>query len=224
MLNPGTKVIQSLLSGYPEKKITMIYGPGASGKTTCCFLSLIQCISEGNKAIFIDTENGFNIDRFEQLCVKNTLDILEKTFLLRVNSYKNQIKVFEKLPELAKNQEIKLIIVDTLSSHYRLELKKDHYKANKAMDNQLKILQNISEKQNKIILVTNQVYQNIEKKNQITMVGGNMMKSKGDCLIELQKTHQNDRFALLRKHYNKKFKLNKKIKFKIKTKGIFKSI
>jgi DNA repair protein RadB len=221
MLNSGSLVIKKLIDYYPENKITMIYGPGASGKTTCCFLSLIQCVKSNKKAVYIDTENGFNVERFKQLVGNSYLEVLNNTFLLKVDTFTQQRKLFRKLSDISLNKEIKLIIIDTIGNHYRRALKKNHYLANNAMLKQLRILSELSSK-GKVVIIANQVYQNINKKNEIAMVGGNMVKNKGDCLIELQKTDYDKRYAVLRKHFDNKFEINKRIEFEIRDKGIFK--
>ncbi|MBD3204404.1 AAA family ATPase [Candidatus Woesearchaeota archaeon] len=221
MVEPGTPVLKNLIDSYKKKKITMIYGPGASGKTTCCYLCSIQCAKTRSSVIYIDTENGFNSERFSQLAGEKCADFLKNIFLFRINDFNEQIKIFKKLKKFCSNDKLQVIIVDTIGNHYRRELKKDYKKANREIMIQMKILEEIASENNKIILLTNQVYQNIEKQNEITLVGGNMMKCTGDCLIELKKTHDNDRFAVLRKDYDSDDPLEKKVKFEIREKGIF---
>ncbi|MBN2421651.1 AAA family ATPase [Candidatus Woesearchaeota archaeon] len=219
MLNPGTDAIKKLIDNY-YPNLNMLYGPAASGKTTCCYLASIECAKLGKKTIYIDTENGFNTERFAQLAGDDSTGFLKNIFLLKINSFNEQRDFFRKLPELASNKKIKLIIVDTIGKHYRRALKENHYMANNAMLKELRILKEISAK-NKIILIANQVYQNIEKYNEVNMVGGNLVKEKMDCLVELQKTVYNNRYAVLRKYFDENFKLNEKIKFEITEKGIF---
>jgi DNA repair protein RadB len=215
-LSPNTEVISALIGHYIPGHVTAIYGPASVGKTTCCLLASIQCAKEGFKAVYIDSENGFSPERFEQLSGGRT-DLLNNLFVMKVNSFSKQQKTIEKLDSLAGNEKVKLVIIDTIGNHYRIALKKDAFLANRYMSKQLEVLSNIAAK-GKIVIIANQVYQNIDKFNEITMVGGNMIKNKADCLLELEK--QDDRrIAVLKKHY-----ANipvKRIGFEIKENGIY---
>ena len=54
--------------GNKNPDIKLIYGPAAAGKTTYCLLTSISMAKKGKKVMFIDTENGFSIERLKQLC------------------------------------------------------------------------------------------------------------------------------------------------------------
>ena len=64
--------------------INLVYGEAATGKTTLA-LMLACDFSKFSKVIFIDTENGFNFERFKQIsqeyyekCLKNILKIIQR--------------------------------------------------------------------------------------------------------------------------------------------------
>lgn len=186
-----------------NKGINLVYGEPASGKTTLAMeLALKEAIN--NKVIYIDTENGFSIERIKQLD-KHYNDKLDNICLIKINSFKEQRKCFENLSDI---KNVKLIIVDTIGVFYRLKLKKDANKANKEIDRQFQVLSELSKNSN--ILIVNQVYQNIDT-NKIEVVGGNMVKNWSKLIIRLEK---NPRKIVYEKPENKE------LRFKIDDSGI----
>jgi DNA repair protein RadB len=214
-MSSGCEVVDGLIKGY-QPVINIIYGPAASGKTTLAMLAAIEQARKGKKIIFIDTEKGFSVERLKQLCGDDFDDVLHNIILFRVNSFAEQAEKVSKIKELIKTGKISLIIVDTIGIYYRLKLKEDAYKANKAIDLQLSTLAEIS-RQGIPVILTEQVYDNL-KNGQIAVVGGEMLKNWSKCLIELEKDNSR-RWILVRKPEEHK---GKKQSFEIKEKGIFK--
>ena len=65
---------------------------------------------------------------------------------------------------------------------------------------QRKNLSEITRKKNIPILLTNQVYADFDNKENIKMVGGDILKYGSKCLIELQVGHKGVRKAIVIKH------------------------
>ena len=181
MISSGNKELDMHIGGY-RGELTIIYGPGASGKTTLAIVATIGQLDKEKKVVFLDTENGFSIDRFMQICGPNYLYYLDKLLVLKIPSFDRQCKEIDKLMNFIN---IDLIIVDSLGAYYRKEVKNDANDANRKMERQLKVLTEIARK-NIPIIVTNQVYTDTTN-NEIKMVGGDMVKKWAKCLIELQK-------------------------------------
>lgn len=201
-----------LNGGYAEGEITSIFGPAASGKTTLAMLATINLVKNNKKIIFIDTENGFSIERLKQICPDYN-KIINNIIFIKPTNFKMQQKVICNMQKI--NSEIGLIVVDTLTCLYRAELGKnnDNYELNKKLSLSAMYLSKIA-RNNKIpIIVTSQVYDNPEKK--ITEIsGGNVLNKISNLVIELKKTNHS-RVAII-KEDNK----NKKFYFKIFDKGI----
>ena len=90
-VSTGTKVLDSALNGgYESGVISTIYGPAGSGKTTLCLLCIAN-ISKGKKIIFIDTENGFSVERLSQI-TESYKEILSRVLFLRPNDFEEQKK------------------------------------------------------------------------------------------------------------------------------------
>lgn len=216
LLPSGTDLFDELLEGgYEKDVISTIYGPAGSGKTTVCLLAAISTIKQGKKVIIIDTEGGFSPTRFMQL-TNNDKTYFEHVFILKPVTFQEQIKTINKLKDLI-SKNIGLIIVDTISYLYRIEMGKGEIKQiNNELGLQVSYLTEIARKHNIPILITNQVYADFDEKDAVKMVGGDILKYGSKCLIELLK-FKTRRAAILKKH--RSIKEGKKIVFEITSNG-----
>lgn len=201
-ISSGTEVFDDFLEGGYEKDVlTTIYGPSSSGKTTLCLLASIVQAQEKKKVIFVDTEGGFSIERMKQLAGNELEQILEYIVLLKPTSFQEQNSALEKLKNIV-NEKIGLIIIDTLTIFYRLELAKnaDIKQTNNKLIWQLSYLTEIARKKSIPIIITNQVYSDFHKKDDVKMVGGDILKYSSKCLIKLGNLSENKRKATLISH------------------------
>jgi DNA repair protein RadB len=197
----GTGVMDSLLGGgYPAGLVSVIYGPAASGKTTACMLAAIAFARAGKKVVYIDTEGGFSSERFKQLA-PDYEKLLPSIIFLKIGSFDEQIRQFKQLPELAKNSRIGLIIVDTIGSHYRSARREETYRqSNNELAMQLEILQELAKREGLLVLVANQVYADVEKVDEIVPVGGDIIRKRCGCMIELKPLSGSMRVSTLIAH------------------------
>jgi DNA repair protein RadB len=220
LINSGSAVFDKLLNGgYETDIITTIYGPAGSGKTLACLLCAISAARRG-KVIYIDTEGGFSVERLKQL-TRDYERVLENMFFLKPTTFAEQKKNFEKLKQLV-SEKIVLIVVDSISMLYRLELKQEEaiHDVNRELAQQVAYLTEIARKKNIPVVITNQVYANFDDKNKINIVGGDVLRYGSKCLIELQVTPNNKRRAILRKHRSIS---ERDILFEIKQEGMIES-
>ena len=223
-----------LYGGYEKGVITMIAGPPASGKTNFCILASCSQAKKGNKIIFVDTEGGFSVERVKQIMGEGYRDILEKILLIELTSFEEQKKFFSNLLGKIKKDHVSLIIVDGMAMLYRLELggaikQRDDEQirdVNREVVKQMRILAEISRKQNIPIIITNQVYHEFLSeedrkkgiKREINLVGGDLFKYWSKCIIEL-KNENGKKKAVLLKHRSLP---RKEMSFDIRNKGVFK--
>jgi DNA repair protein RadB len=221
-----------LFGGYETDIITTIYGPGGSGKTNLCILVAVSQAKKGNKVIYVDTEGGFSIDRVKQILgdKENLDETLKNIMILKPTSFEEQEEAFEQLLKFVKKDDISLIIIDSIAMLYRLELgdaikteDMNNIRAvNRQLANQLRVLTEISRKQNIPVIVTNQVYsqfvvnENDQKERQFSMVGGDLLKYWSKCIIEVQ-NYRGRRSLKLRKHRSLP---EKELEFEIVNEGI----
>ena len=215
----------------------MIYGAPASGKTTFAKLAAMNFAKNNKKVIFIDTEGGFSIERVKQIVGDNYQEILKNILFLQPTGFEEQKKLFLKLSEQVKRENISLIVIDGMAMHYRLELgavksresksedEEEVRRVNRELASQMKILAEISRKQGIPVIITNQVYSEFlsdeERKKGVkpgvNLVGGDLMKYWSKAIIEL-KNEGGKRKAVLLKHRSLPVK---ELNFEIKERGIF---
>lgn len=165
----GSKALDDLLGGGIESHaILELIGEFGSGKTQICHTICvtvqlpIECGGLGGKALYIDTEGTFRPERITQIALALNLDpetILKNIIIGRAFNSDHQILMAEKIDEMIMEQNFKLIIVDSLVSHFRAEylgresLPERQQKLNKHLHRLLRI----SEIYNIPVVVTNQV-------------------------------------------------------------------
>jgi DNA repair protein RadB len=220
-----------LYGGYEKGIITMVAGPPGSGKTNFGILAACSQAKHGNKVIFVDTEGGFSVDRVKQIVGDNYGAILENIILLGPTSFEEQKKAFVKLLATIKKEHVGLIVIDSMAMLYRLELsnavgdEEEIKDVNREAARQMRVLAEISRRQNIPIIITNQVYGGFlseeDWKNgverEMNIVGGDLFKYWSKCIIEL-KNNSGRRKAVLLKHRSLP---EKEMSFEIKNLGIF---
>ena len=95
------------------------------------------------------------------------------------------------------------------------------YEVNRTLGKQIALLAEIARKKQIPVLMTNQVYADFDNKDKVNMVGGDLLKYGSKCLIELQKTPDGLRRAIIRKH--RSMAEEKEFLFKIVEEGIEKA-
>ena len=123
-LSSGSEVIDELLNGgFESNIITAIYGPASAGKTNICLLTAISCIKNNKKVVYIDTEGNISVERLKQL-IPDYKEVLDNIIIIKPNSLEEQEKAFKRLKDFA-NENIGVIILDSVATPYRLELREN---------------------------------------------------------------------------------------------------
>ncbi len=181
--------------GLQPRNITHIYGAPASGKTNLALMATVSAADKG-KVIYIDCEGGFSTERLKQICKKDLDEVLRSVMLIEPTEFDEQKIAIKKLNEIVPGSNVSLIIVDSISVLYRLEEERD----TRELGRQLAQLLRIARKYDVPVLITNQVYTNIDT-GRITPVGGNITRYWAKIMIELEMNEENNlRTAVLRKH------------------------
>ncbi|MBI2564867.1 DNA repair and recombination protein RadB [Candidatus Woesearchaeota archaeon] len=197
-ISSGNEILDNLLEGGLNKgKITLLYGPAGSGKTTFAKLIFLEQARRGNKVIFIDTEKGFSLQRIEQLCAKYK-SYLDYLFLFRPTNFQEQINIVKQISKIV-SQKVGAIIVDTISVHFRVERSEDKSRADQYLSIQVQLLSEIAKKYSIPIVITTQVYEDINT-SKIRPIGKELLTSNSDCVIEIEKLHSSRRKLTLQKH------------------------
>ena len=57
--------VNGLISGLDPKALISIYGAPGTGKTNLCLLAAADCIKKGGRVVYVDTEGGISVERFQ---------------------------------------------------------------------------------------------------------------------------------------------------------------
>lgn len=130
-LTTGSKNFDEILGGGVESRaILELIGEFGVGKTQVC---LTLCVTvqlpfksgglEG-RVLYLDAEGTFRPERIVEITRNHGLepdDILKNIIVARAFNSDHQILIAEKADELVRKENIKLIIVDSIISHFRAE-------------------------------------------------------------------------------------------------------
>ncbi|MBP2172972.1 AAA family ATPase [Methanococcus voltae] len=158
-------MLKGIIKGEIEKKtITQIYGPPGSGKTNICIIAMIKYAKNNQKVIYIDTEGSLSTERVKQICPQDSDGIFKNTLLCEPYTFEEQCNIIESLEAV---ENIGLIIVDGISSLYRLELSNNVFhntELNRNLAKQIHILNKIAKKNDTAVLLTNQAKDSVNYK------------------------------------------------------------
>ena len=150
----------------------------------------------GGKCVFIDTEGTFRPSRIKQIAEglgANSEKVLKNIFVARAFNSDHQMLLLEKITEMVKKGEpIKLLIIDSLTAHFRAEFAGRGQLADRQqkLNRYLHDLMKLAEQHNLAVYVTNQVMANPAQMfgDPTTPIGGNILGHAcltGDSLIQL---------------------------------------
>jgi|SRR5271157_291081 len=198
-LPTGSKALDGLLGGgFELGTISQIFGEPASGKTNVCIQLAVNMLRDGKRVIYIDTE-GFSIERFNQIAGDDARDLAKRFILFSPMDFKEQYVAIKDAEKLIK-QDVGLIILDSATAFYRVELEgKDSMLLKRELANQVTTLLGMARKYDIAVVITNQIYMDVEKE-ELKAVGGNMLEHISKAIVQLSRTGVGTRMAVLRKH------------------------
>lgn len=205
----GVESLDAMLAGGIETAaITEAFGEFGSGKTQfahylCC--RVIKMEPESN-CVYIDTENTFRPERIRQFAEGMDLDpdeVLRRIKVARAYNSDHQMLLAEKVQDLITKQNltVRLVIVDSLTSHFRAEyvgrgtLADRQQKLNKHMH----MLMRIADAHNIAVFVTNQVMSKPDTffGDPTQSIGGHIVAHSSTFRIYLRKGKKGSRVAKL---------------------------
>ncbi len=168
-LTSGSKILDELLGGgFESQSIIELFGEFGSGKTQIAHQLCVMVQLSKDKggmdghAFYIDTENTFRPERIVQMaeaCDLDSDEVLTKIHVARAYNSNHQMLLVDKVKELSKELPARLLVVDSLTAHFRAEyvgrgaLADRQQKLNKHMHDLLRW----SDLNNGVVCVTNQV-------------------------------------------------------------------
>jgi DNA repair protein RadA len=191
--------------------MTEAYGAFGSGKTQLALTLAVNVQfpkdqgGAGGKAVYIDTEGTFRPDRIRQIAEgigANPEKVLKNILVARAFNSDHQILLLDKVNEIIKDGEpIKLLIVDSLTAHFRAEFAGRGQLADRQqkLNRYLHDLMRIAEQHNLAIFVTNQVMANPAMMfgDPTTAIGGNIVGHASTYRVYLRRGKQGSRVGKL---------------------------
>lgn len=210
-ITTGSKALNDLLGGGIETRaITEGYGAFGSGKTQIGFQLAVNVqlpIEKGGlngRCIFIDTESTFRPERIVQIAEASGLDpkkVLKNIYTARAFNSDHQIVLAEKAKDIIKERNIRLIIIDSLMSHFRSDYsgRGELAPRQQKLNRHLHALQKIADVHNLAVYVTNQVMArpDILFGDPTTAVGGHVLGHASTFRLYLRKSKANTRICRL---------------------------
>ena len=210
-ITTGSKSVDSLLGGGIETRaITEGYGAFGSGKTQIGFQLAVNVqlpIEKGGlngRCIFIDTESTFRPERISQIAEVSGLDpkkVLKNIYTARAFNSDHQVVLAEKAKDIIKEKNIKLIIIDSLMSHFRSDYsgRGELAPRQQKLNRHLHALQKIADINNIAVYVTNQVMArpDILFGDPTTAIGGHVLGHASTFRLYLRKSKANTRICRL---------------------------
>ncbi|MFH1425044.1 MAG: DNA repair and recombination protein RadB [archaeon] len=217
----GSRNIDELLGkGIPLGLIAHVYGPPGVGKTNLCLTTAVECAKKGKKVLFVDTEGGFRVERFLQIC--KDADVAKRIMLKQVRDFEEQKELVRNLRRIV-NKDFGLVIFDSFVSLYRLEVsgtRREILELSRELGRQLGKLSKIARDFNLAVMLSNQVYASFDEdgEKEVVPVGGDVLLYWSKLSLELEKLGPGQRKATLIKHpYAAE---GKHIKFRITKNGL----
>jgi len=210
-LTTGCASLDRLLGGGVEtQSITEFYGEFGTGKSQICQQ---LCVTvqlpydrgglEGG-ALYIDTENTFRPERIVQIAPRFGLDpeeALRRIIFAEAYTSNHQMLLLENADEVIKENNIRLIIIDSVTGHFRSEYLGREMLAprQQQLNKHLHKLVRLTRAFNMVAVVTNQVMAqpDVFFARMVRPVGGHIMGHTSHSRIFLRKGRNNMRIAKL---------------------------
>lgn len=200
-LKTDCRTIDELLNGGIEAGvITEFYGEGGAGKTNICLQLARNCARANKKVIYIDTE-GVSLERLRQMCGADFEQLVRRILFFEPCSLEEQDGVVNEAMKITQSDyNIGLIVVDSATVHYRYKLGNgNEVNSLRLLSQQITRLLEVARKRNVPVVITNQVYTDIET-NELEPLGGQILKHIAKTIIKLERLRKNRRVARLMKH------------------------
>jgi len=200
-LTTGSRALDELLGGGLETQtITEFYGEYGSGKSQVCHQLCVNVQLPPERggldgaALYIDTENTFRTERIVQMAKHFGLSpekVARNIIYAEAYTSDHQMFLLDNADEVIKGNNVKLIVVDSLTSHFRSEylgremLARRQQRLNKHMHKLIRLARAF----NTVAVVSNQVMAkpDVFFGNAVHPIGGNIVAHTSNTRIYLRK-------------------------------------
>lgn len=168
-ISTGSKNLDALLGGgFETQSVTEFHGAFASGKTQVAFQLAVNVQKHkedggvGGTCIFLDSEGTFRPERIVQIADAAGMDpekVLKGIYVARCYNSDHQMVLADSLGELIKEKNVKLVIIDSVTSNFRADYSGRGELATRQqrLNRHLHTLQKLTDVFNVAVYITNQV-------------------------------------------------------------------
>ena len=210
-LSTGCSSLDNLLGGGIEtQSLTEFYGEFGSGKSQLCHqLCVTVQLGEAQgglngSVLYIDTESTFRPERVQQIAPRFGIkpkEVLKGIVYAEAYTSNHQTVLLENADEVIRDNNIKLIIIDSVMSHFRSEYIGREMLANRQqqLNKRLHKLTRLGRAFNTSLVITNQVMATPDAffSKAVAPVGGQILGHMSHKRIFIRKGRNNMRIAKL---------------------------
>jgi len=204
MITTGCDPLDKLLEGgFPADGISLVYGEAETGKSALAVQCAVNCARMGYKSLFIDSDGTFSPKRLSQIAYYDYEEISPSIILMKPTTFQEQVVAIDHLDEYI-TKKFGLIVVDTITSLYRVELgsPKETFALNRELNRQVALLAQIAKTHKVAVLITSQV-RSVFLEEHVIMepVATRVLKFWSDVVLNLKQTGQTRVIKVLLEKY-----------------------
>lgn len=198
----GCDALDDLLGGGLERgTVTQLYGPPAAGKTNVALQAAVKTAADGGTVVYVDTE-GLSVDRFGQVLDAHADDPDAASGRIVVTDaldFDEQAEAVRDVEDFADRAD--LVILDSATGFYRLQRSEDVEGGEALRDvaSQITHLLSLARKHDLAVLITNQVYTDVDAEK-TRPLGGHTLTHWTGTVVRLDRFRGGNRRASLEKH------------------------
>lgn len=191
---PQTELVASGISpldlalggGLRQADICQIYGPAGVGKTTLALHFVLGVTRNGHRVFYVNSEGKFPIIRLRQMASTNFTQITPLITIVSPKSFEEQSQFISKLDSYI-TQDVRLLVFDTIVSHYRKEYGEDSdmLALNRKLNQQFGMIASFVKSHPVSVIFVNQVRSNINGDDQFLPVANSIASYWSTLSIEI---------------------------------------
>ncbi len=192
-VSTGCGILDKLSGGgLPVRYVSLVYGEAETGKSTLALQCAVSVARTGYKTIIIDADGTFSTRRLSQIAYHDVEKVAPMILLVRPTTFEEQTLVVDHLEEYVTD-EVGLVVVDTVTSLYRVEVgaPEKTFKLNRELNRQIASLAQTAKTLRVAVLILGQV-RGIFANGQVGVepVATRVLKFWADVVIKLKDTRQ----------------------------------
>lgn len=176
------------IGGVPRGRVTEIYGPESSGKTTLCQHIIAEAQKQGGVAAFVDVEHALD-PSYAEKCGVN----IEELYVAQPDTGEQALEITE---ALVRSQAIDVVVIDSVAALVpRAEIEGEMGDSHmglqaRLMSQAMRKLTGAVKQSNCALIFTNQLRQRIGVMfgNPETTTGGNALKFYASVRLDIRRT------------------------------------